>query len=85
MTRIKINDLPKGMKIKQDELRQIVGGGVTVNVNSLNVVHQVSGGITTVFPGVCFTPPSSGGPIPIPYPNLDSSSESSDGTKKVKV
>ena len=85
MAKIKIKDLPKGMKIKQDELRQIRGGGVTVNVNNISVVHQSSDGMTVAFPDVCLTPPGSEGPIPIPYPNVGSSSDSSKGTKKVKV
>lgn len=29
MTRIKINDLPKDMKISRDDMRKVIGGGVT--------------------------------------------------------
>ena len=56
---------------------------VTVGVNFLSVVHQSSNGITIAFPDVCKTP-SPGGPIPIPYPNIAKSSDTSKGTKKVK-
>ena len=56
---------------------------VTVGVNYLTVVHKSSGGVTIAFPDVCKTP-SPGGPIPIPYPNIAMSSDTSKGTKKVK-
>jgi hypothetical protein len=36
-------------------------------------------------PDVCETPPSSGGPVPIPYPNTAMSSDTSSGSKKVKI
>lgn len=57
--------------------------GVTVGVNNLSVVHKSSSGVTIAFPDVCKTP-SPGGPIPIPYPNIAKSSDTSKGTKKVK-
>ena len=57
--------------------------GVTVGVNFLSVVHRSSSGITIAFPDVCKTP-SPAGPIPIPYPNIAKSSDTSKGTKKVK-
>jgi hypothetical protein len=57
--------------------------GVTVGVNNLSVVHKSSNGVTVAFPDVCKTP-SPGGPIPIPYPNVAKSSDTSKGTKKVK-
>lgn len=57
--------------------------GVTVGANSLSVVHKSSSGVTIAFPDVCKTP-SPGGPIPIPYPNVAKSSDTSKGTKKVK-
>lgn len=57
--------------------------GVTVGVNSLSVVHKSSSGVTIAFPDVCKTP-SPGGPIPIPYPNIATSSDTAKGTKKVK-
>ncbi|MEZ6138537.1 MAG: DUF4150 domain-containing protein [Pirellulaceae bacterium] len=56
---------------------------VTVGVNFLSVVHKSSNGVTIAFPDVCKTP-SPGGPIPIPYPNIAKSSDTSKGTKKVK-
>ena len=56
---------------------------VTVGVNNLSVVHASSNGTTIAFPDVCKTP-SPGGPIPIPYPNIAKSSDTADGTKKVK-
>src|ERR1051325_6611782 len=56
---------------------------VTVGVNNLSVVHKDSGGVTQAFPDVCKTP-SPGGPVPIPYPNIAMSSDTAQGTKKVK-
>lgn len=56
---------------------------VTVGVNNLSVVHKDSGGVTIAFPDVCKTP-SPGGPIPIPYPNIAKSSDTAQGSKKVK-
>ncbi len=56
----------------------------TVFANARGVVHKASGGMSLVFPDVCKTP-SPGGPIPIPYPNLGQASNTSQGTKKVKV
>jgi hypothetical protein len=57
---------------------------VTVGVNMLSVVHQSSNGITIAFPDVCKTPAPPAPPIPIPYPNIAQSSDTADGTKKVK-
>jgi hypothetical protein len=57
--------------------------GVTVGVNNLSVVHKGSGGVTIAFPDVCKTP-SPAGPIPIPYPNIAKSSDTAEGSKKVK-
>jgi hypothetical protein len=57
--------------------------GVTVGANNLSVVHADSGGVTIAFPDVCKTP-SPGGPIPIPYPNIAKSSDTAQGSKKVK-
>lgn len=56
---------------------------VTVGVNFMSVVHQKSMGITTAFPDVCKTP-TPAGPVPIPYPNIAMSSDTAQGTKKVK-
>src|SRR5215813_6800102 len=57
--------------------------GVTVGVNNLSVVHKDSNGVTIAFPDVCKTP-SPAGPIPIPYPNIAKSSDTSAGSKTVK-
>jgi hypothetical protein len=56
---------------------------VTVGVNFLSVVHAGSNGTTIAFPDVCKTP-SPAGPIPIPYPNIAKSSDTGEGTTKVK-
>jgi hypothetical protein len=40
--------------------------------------------MSPVFPDVCKTP-SPAGPIPIPYPNIGKSSDTSDGPKTVKT
>ncbi|MDL1968312.1 MAG: DUF4150 domain-containing protein [Deltaproteobacteria bacterium] len=58
--------------------------GQTTFVNSRGIVHKGSGGMSPVFPDVCKTP-SPGGPIPIPYPNIGKSSDTSKGPKKVKT
>ena len=52
--------------------------------NSRGVVHKGSGGLSIVFPDVCKTP-TPAGPIPIPYPNIGKSSDTSKGPKKVKT
>lgn len=57
--------------------------GSSVFVNGMGTVHKSSGGKVICFPDVCKTP-SPGGPIPIPYPNIGMSSNTSKGTKKVK-
>ena len=57
---------------------------VTVGVNQLSVVHQASNGVTIAFPDVCKTPAPPAPPIPIPYPNVAQSSDTAQGTKKVK-
>ena len=58
--------------------------GATVFVNGRGVAHKGSGGMSIAFPDVCKTP-SPGGPIPIPYPNIAKSSDTSKGAKKVKT
>jgi hypothetical protein len=57
---------------------------VTVGVNQLSVVHKASNGVTIAFPDVCKTPAPPAPPIPIPYPNIAQSSDTAQGTKKVK-
>ena len=56
----------------------------TVFANSRGVDHKGSNGLSPVFPDVCKTP-TPGGPVPIPYPNIGKSSDTSGGPKKVKV
>lgn len=56
----------------------------TTIVNNMTVVHKSSDGTTMTFPDVCKTP-TSGGPVPIPYPNVAQSADTSKGSKKVKV
>ena len=54
----------------------------TTFANSRGIVHKTSGGISTVFPDVCKTPP---GPVPIPYPNIGKSSDTIKGPRTVKT
>jgi hypothetical protein len=56
---------------------------VTVGVNSMSVVHKDSGGVTQAFPDVCKTPAPPAPPIPIPYPNIAMSSDTSKGATTV--
>lgn len=56
----------------------------TVLVNGRGVAHQGSGGMSTVFPDVCKTP-TPGGTVPIPYPNVGMSANTSQGPTRVKV
>ena len=56
----------------------------TVFVNGRGVVHQGSGGLSTVFPDVCKTP-TPAGPVPIPYPNIGKAADTSSGPGSVKV
>ena len=55
---------------------------VTVSANNLSVVHAGSNGVTIVFPDVCKTPAP---PVPVPYPNVARSSDTSKGAKTVKA
>ncbi len=57
---------------------------VTVGVNNLSVVHRDSNGVTSAFPDVCKTP-TPGGPVPIPYPNIAKSSDTSNGARTVQA
>lgn len=58
---------------------------VTVNVNELSLVHQGSDGIATAsVPDVCLTP-TSGGPVPVPYPNVAQSRDLVGGTATVRT
>ncbi|QDF99452.1 hypothetical protein CJ010_24400 [Azoarcus sp. DD4] len=52
--------------------------------NIKGFAHKTSNGVSMVFPDVCNTP-SPGGPIPIPYPNIGKSSDTTAGTTTVKA
>ena len=54
--------------------------GQTTFANCRGIAHKGSGGLSIVFPDVCKTP-TPGGPIPIPYPNIGKSSDTSKGPK----
>lgn len=56
----------------------------TVFANSRGVDHKGSGGMSMVFPDICKTPigPSI---VPIPYPNIGRSSNTTKGPKAVKI
>ena len=56
----------------------------TAFANCRGIVHKGSSGISTVFPDVCKTP-TPGGPVPIPYPNIGMSSNTTAGPNTVKV
>jgi hypothetical protein len=56
----------------------------TVFANGRGIAHETSNGMSIVFPDVCNTP-SAAGPIPIPYPNIGRSADTSNGPAKVQV
>lgn len=56
----------------------------TVFANSRGVAHKGSGGMSMVFPDVCKTP-TPAGPVPIPYPNIGKSGDTSSGPTSVKT
>jgi hypothetical protein len=56
----------------------------TVNVNMRTVVHAKSDGLCIGFPDLCLTS-TPAGPVPIPYPNIAMSSDTSEGSKDVKA
>ncbi|HSG81887.1 MAG TPA: DUF4150 domain-containing protein [Gemmatimonadota bacterium] len=58
--------------------------GQTTFANCRGVVHKGSGGMSIVFPDVCKTP-AAPSPIPIPYPNIGMSADTSGGPTKVKT
>jgi len=55
-----------------------------VAANMEEVANKSSQGVTSTVPDICKTP-SPAGPVPIPYPNIAKSSDTSSGSKKVKV
>jgi len=50
--------------------------------NTRGIAHKGSGGMSMVFPDVCKTPVGSA-VVPIPYPNIGKSSDTSKGPKSV--
>jgi hypothetical protein len=56
---------------------------VTVSANNRTVVHQSSMGMAQIFPDPCKTP-TPGGPVPVPYPNIALSKDTTQGTTTVK-
>ncbi len=57
----------------------------SVGVNKLSIVNADTNGVTIAFPDVCKTPAPPAPFVPIPYPNIAKSSDTAQGTKKVKV
>ncbi len=56
----------------------------TVFANGRGIVHQDSGGSSTVYPDVCLTPTPKGD-VPIPYPNTGHSRDTSQGPTTVTI
>ena len=56
----------------------------TTFANGRGIAHQGSGGKSIVFPDVCLTPVGNA-VVPIPYPNLGKSADTSKGPKTVKT
>jgi len=59
--------------------------GATIIVNGRTVVHKDSGGKAPSVPDFCKTPTPPGPPVPIPYVNIAQSTDTADGSKKVKM
>ena len=55
-----------------------------IETKKVDSIQQGSEGVVPSFPDVCETP-SPAEPIPIPYPNIAKSSDTSKGSKKVKI
>ncbi len=56
----------------------------TTFANLRGIAHKGSGGMSIVFPDVCKTP-AAPSPIPIPYPNIGRSADTSQGPTSVKT
>lgn len=56
----------------------------TVFANSRGVDHKGASGMSMVFPDVCKTP-AAPSPIPLPYPNIGQSADTSSGPTTVKL
>lgn len=54
----------------------------TTFANLRGIAHKGSSGLSTVFPDVCKTP-TPAGPVPIPYPNIGKSADTSAGPTSV--
>jgi len=52
--------------------------------NCRGIAHKGSGGMSIAFPDVCKTP-TPAGPIPLPYPNIGKSADTTGGPTTVKV
>ena len=59
--------------------------GQATFVNNRGVAHGGSGGMSPAFPDVCKTPAPPAPPIPIPYPNIGRSADTSSGPSTVKT
>ena len=59
--------------------------GQSTFANMRGIVHKGSGGMSMVFPDVCKTPAPPAPPVPIPYPNIGKSSDTTSGPSKVKT
>jgi hypothetical protein len=57
----------------------------TTFVNVRGVAHKGSGGMSIVFPDVCKTPAPPAPFVPIPYPNIGRSADTSGGPSTVKT
>ena len=57
---------------------------MAVTANGRGIAHGGSNGQSIAFPDVCKTP-TPGGPVPIPYPNIAMSSDTSGGPTSVKI
>ncbi|HTU65330.1 MAG TPA: DUF4150 domain-containing protein [Steroidobacteraceae bacterium] len=55
----------------------------TVFANMRGIAHKGTSGMSPIFPDVCKTP-TPAGPIPIPYPNIGKSSDTTSGPTSVK-
>jgi hypothetical protein len=56
--------------------------GQTTFANARGIAHKGSNGLSIAFPDVCKVP-TPAGPIPIPFPNIAKSSDTSDGPDSV--
>jgi hypothetical protein len=56
----------------------------TTFANCRGIAHKGSGGMSIVFPDVCKTPVGSS-VVPIPYPNIGQSADTTGGPSKVKT